>query len=183
MVKKVCNNGNFIFGYKKDIKDTSELLKSFREDERLKESMTTALLSCLRETSEMHEDVSRDYEDENGGDYLAHYLFEVENNFSEAKRPLVWLCGLLSYKLINYNNNIKTVIISEEVLSSDLSDLIGPEIYEGIFADSSVLESEFLNKIIELSETQLKDGWRFYECIGQSIERKICINNQEKMLI
>ena len=181
MVKKVEYKESFLTEYKKNIESASELLNSFREDESLKDSMTKALLSCLRETSEMHEDVSYDYEDDIGGDYLAHYLFEVENNFSEAKRPLVWLCGLLSYKLINYNNNIKAVIISEEVLSSDLSELIGPEIYERIFVDSSVSESEFLNKIIELSETQLKDGWRFYECIGQSIERKICINNQEKM--
>ena len=45
MVKKVCNNENFIFDYKKDIKDTSELLKRFSGNKELKESMVDALLS------------------------------------------------------------------------------------------------------------------------------------------
>ena len=182
MVKKVNFDGNFICAYQKDIKNASNLLNRFKDDKSLKKSMVHALLSCLSEAAEMHEDVSYDYNDNCGGDYLAHYLFEIENKFSETKRPLVWLCGYLSYNLISYNsNNIRAVIISEDVMSSDLSDLIGPENYENLFVDSSVSENEFLNKIIELSECQLKDGWGFSECLGQSIERNICINNAEKM--
>ena len=176
MVKKVEYRGSFLTEYKKDIEGASELLKKLPKNEKLKKSMAYALLSCLSEAAEMHSDVSYDYDDDCGGDYLAHYLFEIENKFSEDKRPLVWLCGYLSYKLISYNsNNIRAVIISEEVLSSDLSDLIGPENYDSLFVNSSVSESEFLNKIIELSEHQLKEGWGFSECLGQSIERNICI--------
>lgn len=176
MVKKVEYKGSFLTEYKKDIEGASELLKKLPKNEKLKKSMAYALLSCLSEAAEIHSDVSYDYDDDCGGDYLAHYLFEIENKFSEDKRPLVWLCGYLSYKLISYNsNNIRAVIISEEVLSSDLSDLIAPENYDSLFVNSRVSESEFLNKIIELSEHQLKEGWGFSECLGQSIERNICI--------
>ena len=181
MVKKVEYKGTFLSEYRKDIESASKLLNEFTHNDKSKKSMAYALLNCLSETAEMHEDVSYDYNDDCGGDYLAHYLFEIENKFSETKRPLVWLCGYLSYSLISYNsNNIRAVIISEEVISSDLSNLIGPENYENLFSDSSVSENEFLNKIIELSEYQLKEGWCFSECLGQSIERNICIEIGER---
>lgn len=181
MVKKVEYKGTFLTEYKKDIEGASKLLNEFTHNDKLKKSMAYALLNCLNEAAEMHEDVSYDYEDETGGDFLAHYLFEIENKFSEDKRPLVWLCGYLSFELISYNNNkILSVIISEEVMSSDLSNLIGPENYKSIFVDSCISESEFLNKIIELSERQLKEGWGFSERLGQSIERNICIEIGEK---
>lgn len=181
MVKKVEYKGTFLTEYKEDIEGASKLLSQFTHNEKLKKSMAHALLNCLHEAAEMHEDVSYDYEDEIGGDFLAHYLFKIENKFSEDKRPLVWLCGYLSFKLISYNNNnIRPVIISEEVVSSDLSDLIGPENYKSIFVDSSISESKFLNKIIELSELQLKGGWGFSECLGQSVERNVCIEIGEK---
>lgn len=181
MVKKVEYKGSFLIEYKKDIEGASELLKRLPENEKLKKSMSYALLNCLNEAAEMHQDVSYDYNDDCGGDYLAHYLFEIENKFSEAKRPLVWLCGYLSYKLISHNsNNIRAVINSEEVMSSDLSNLIGSEKYESLFVDSSVSESEFLNKIIELSKYQFEGGWEFSECLGQSIERNICIEIGER---
>ena len=181
MVKKVGYKGTFLSEYKKDIEGASNLLNEFAHNNKLKKSMAHALLSCLDEVAEMHKDVSYDYDDDCGGDYLAHYLFEIESKFSEAKRPLVWLCGYLSYDLISYNsNNIRAVIISEEVMSSDLSDLIGPDNYVSLFVDSDISESEFLNKIIELSEYQLKEGWDFSECLDQSIERNICIEIGEK---
>ena len=105
MVKKVKYKGTFLSEYKKDIKGASELLNRLPKNEKLKKSMAHALLNCLHEAAEMHEDVSYDYDDEIGGDFLAHYLFKIENKFSEDKRPLVWLCGYLSFKLISYNNN------------------------------------------------------------------------------
>lgn len=122
MVKKVCNNENFIFDYKKDIKDTSDLLKRFSRDKELKESMVDALLSCS-------ETAGYDYEDECESDKLTHYLLEIESRFEKSKRPLLWLCGFLSFKLMEQNQtNFKPIVNTPQVLSSDLSDLIGKKI-------------------------------------------------------
>lgn len=174
MVKKVCNNENFIFDYKKDIKDTSDLLKKFLGDKELKESMVDALLPCS-------ETAGYDYEDEYESDKLTHYLLEIESRFKKNKRPLIWLCGFLSFKLMEQNQtNFKTITNTPEVLSSDLSDLIGKKNYEDMFEKSKVKPDIFLSELIILIEEQLDNGWRFSECLGWSIERNICINNSRE---
>jgi hypothetical protein len=122
MVKKVEYRGSFLTEYKKDIEGASELLKRFSGDKELKESMVDALLYCS-------ETAGDDYGDECESDKLTHYLLNIESKFKKSKRPLVWLCGFLSFKLIEQNQtNFKPITNTPDVLSSDLSILIGKKI-------------------------------------------------------
>ena len=137
MVKKVKYKGSFLTEYRKDIKDASELLKRFSGDKKLKESMVDTLLSCS-------ETAGYDYEDECESDKLTPYLLKIENRFEKSKRPLLWLCGFLSFKLMEQNKtNLKSIINTPQVLSSDLSDLIGKKNYEDIFKKSKVKPDVF----------------------------------------
>lgn len=174
MVKKVEYNGTFLTEYKKDIEGASGLLKRFLGDKKLKESMVDTLLSCS-------ETAGYDYEDECESDKLTPYLLKIENRFEKSKRPLLWLCGFLSFKLMEQNQtNLKSIINTPQVLSSDLSDLIGKKNYEDIFKKSKVKPDVFLSELIILIEEQLNNGWRFSECLGWSIERNICMNNSRE---
>lgn len=155
MVKKVKYKGSFLTEYRKDIKDTSELLKRFPSDKELKESMVDALLYCS-------ETAVDDYGDECKSDKLTHYLLNIESKFEKSKRPLVWLCGFLSFKLIEQNQtNFKPIANTPDVLSSDLSNLIGKKNYEDMLKKSKVKPDVFLSELIVLIEEQLDNGWRF----------------------
>lgn len=174
MVKKVEYKGGFLTEYKKDIEGASELLKRFPSDKELKESMVDALLYCS-------ETAVDDYGDEYESDKLTHYLLKIESKFEKRIRPLVWLCGFLSFKLIEQNqNNFKPIANTPDVLSSDLSNLIGKKNYEDMLKKSKVKPDVFLSELIVLIEEQLDNGWRFSGCLGLTIERNICINNSKE---
>lgn len=127
MVKKIEYKGSFLTEYRKDIEDASELLKRFPSDKELKESMVDALLYCS-------ETAVDDYGDECESDKLTHYLLNIESKFEKSKRPLVLLCGFLSFKLIEQNQtNFKPIANKPDVLLLDLSNLIGKKNYEDMF--------------------------------------------------
>lgn len=146
MVKKVEYKGKFLTEYRKDIEGASELLKKFSSDKELKESMVDALLYCS-------ETAVDDYGDECESDKLTHYLLKIESKFEKRIRPLVWLCGFLSFKLIEKNQtNFKPISNTSDVLSSDLSGLIGEKNYEDMFEKSKVKPDVFLSELIVLIE-------------------------------
>lgn len=174
MVKKVEYKGSFLTEYKKDIEGASKLLKRFSVDKELKESMVDALLYCSETAGDY-------YRDECESDKLTHYLLKIESKFEKSKRPLVWLCGFLSFKMIEQNKtNFKPIANTPDILSSDLSNLIGKKNYEDMFKKSKVKPDIFLSELIVLIEKQLDNGWRFSGCLGLSIERNICINNNRE---
>lgn len=174
MVKKVDKNVSFLTNYKKDIKKASNLLEKFQGDVELKGAMVDALLYCS-------ETVSYDYEDEYDVDFLTPYLLKVESNFSESKRPLVWLCGYLSFELMKQNkNNFKPVIDIKGALLSDLSDLIGDDNYKSLFKHSKINLEIFFEDLINLIEKQLVEGWNFSNCLNQTIERNICLDIERR---
>ena len=174
MVKKVEYKGSFLTEYKKDIEGASKLLKRFSVDKELKESMVDALLYCSETAGDY-------YRDECESDKLTHYLLKIESKFEKSKRPLVWLCGFLSFKMIEQNKtNFKPIANTPDILSSDLSNLIGKKNYEDMFKKSKVKPDIFLSELIVLIEKQLDNGWRFSGCLGLSIERNICINNSRE---
>lgn len=139
MVKKVEYKGSFLTEYKKDIEGASKLLKRFSVDKELKESMVDALLYCSETAGDY-------YRDECESDKLTHYLLKIESKFEKSKRPLVWFCGFLSFKLIEQNKtNFNHVGVDIIVAGKPTVDKIFK-----IFASTSLNKKEKAVKILDL---------------------------------